>query len=123
MLSLSFDNKKAAVFLLRAGLAWVFLYAAISSFLHPFNWIGFLPSFARTIAPSLVSQFFVLDVFAIVELLLALWLLSGRRLMLAAIVSSLALAGILFLNLGALDATFRDGGLLLASLALVLLSR
>lgn len=123
MISFSFDNKKASVFLLRVGLAWVFAYAAVSSFARPFNWVGFLPSWSRSILPGFISEFAALDIIALLELLLALWLLSGKKLALAALASSFFLAGILFTNLGLLDATFRDGGLLLASLALVLLSR
>ncbi len=111
------------MFLLRAGLAWVFFYAAISSFVRPFNWIGFLPLWSRNIFPGFISEFAALDIIAILELLLALWLLSGKKLALGAIAASLFLAGILFTNLGVLDVTFRDGGLLFASLALVLLSR
>ena len=39
------NNPKLAQALLRIGLAFVFLYAAISSLMHPDEWVGYLPSF------------------------------------------------------------------------------
>jgi len=38
-------NKVLISFLLRSGLAIVFIYAALSSILQPLNWTGYIPNF------------------------------------------------------------------------------
>ncbi len=105
--------------LLRIGLAFVFLYAAISSFVNPDAWIGFFPAFLVSIVPA----GFLLGGFSVYEIVLALWLLSGRWLMYAGYLAAATFAGIVLTNPGVLDLTFRDVGLFFAALALALLSR
>jgi hypothetical protein len=108
---------KNAKWLLQLGLAIVFLYAAISSLLSPLDWTGFLPTFLTGLAPSLM----VLKILAVYEILLAVWLLSGRYLRYAAWLTALTLAGIILTNPTQLIVTFRDIGLLFAALALAAL--
>lgn len=103
-----------ASLLLRMGLAIVFLFAAISSFLNPSDWIGYLPKFARDIVPATV----LLPIFSIVEIVLAAWLLSGVYVRFAALVCVAMLAGIVLANFSLLPISFRDIGLLFAALAL-----
>ena len=74
----SIQREKFASFILRVGLAIVFLYAAVSSLLRPEDWIGYLPQFMREVA----SPHFLLGIFSVYEILLALWLSSPRRLLL-----------------------------------------
>lgn len=100
--------------LLRAGLAFVFFYAAISSFLSPGDWVGYFPLFMRQIVPAAV----LLPFFSIVEICLGTWLLSGWRIKLAALTSALLLAGIVVANPLLLPITFRDIGLVCMALAL-----
>ncbi len=102
-------------FLLRAGLAFSFFYAAIGGFTAPENWIGWLPEFVRSEA--------MLAVFGAGELLLGFWLLSGLWGFWAGIVSGLALLGIVIFNTNAIIVVFRDLGLALAAFALAALSR
>lgn len=102
-------------FLLRAGIATVFLYAAIASFLDPFSWIGFFPAWLREIFdPALL-----LMGFSIFEIALGLWIFSGVMVREAAVVASITLFAIVLGNLGALDIVFRDVAILFAALALV----
>lgn len=110
---------KQAMLLLRIGLAFVFLYAALSSFLEPLNWVGYIPSWVRGIVPEEL----LLTGFSVFEIVLALWLLSGKYTFVAALVSAGVLFGLTVVNLAILDVVFRDVGLVFAALALALLAR
>ncbi len=105
---------RSVILLLRFGLAFVFAYAAISSFINPFNWIGYFSSFMR----SLLPENLLLIGFSITELFLAVWLVSGKYAVWAALLAFAMLAGITVFNLHVLDVTFRDVGLACAALAL-----
>ena len=110
---------RLASFLLRVGLASVFLYAAVAAFLDPAAWIGFLPSWIRSVMPMGT----VLFLFSSYEVLLALWLLSNKKVIYAAGLSALTLLAIIAQNILALDLVFRDVAILFAALALGVLSR
>ncbi len=105
---------KLALFILRLGIATVFLYAAIAGYLQPQNWIGYLPQFLRNIFPSNVLLMF----FGAYEIILSIWLLWGKRVFLAALISALTLLGIIVTNIGALDIVFRDIAIFFAALSL-----
>ncbi len=100
--------------LLRLGLSIMFLYAAVSAFLTPDEWVGYLPQFMRDIVPAEV----LLPVFSIVELILAAWLLSGLYVTYAALLAAAMLAGIVVFNFQLFAISFRDIGLFFAALAL-----
>lgn len=112
------EFKNPALYL-RFGLAFVFIYAAISAFLNPQAWIGFVPDFIW----NPVTRAYFLFVHDIVNFGLGIWLLSGKKQFYAAIVSCLALAGIILFNLASFLITFRDVGLLLAAVALAVMSK
>ncbi len=105
-------------FLLRAGLAFVFLYAGISIIANSNSWIGFIPSFFD----KFVSRYAILYIHAGFDILLGAWLLSGKKIFYAAVLCSLNLLGVILFNLGSLDILFRDIALIFASLALVVLN-
>ncbi len=109
---------KLVSLLLRIGLAFVFLYVAVASFLAPDSWIGFFPAVFKNIFP----QNLLLTGFSVYEILLGLWLLWGRYAFYSAPLAVLTLLGIIIPNLGALDIIFRDVGLLFAALALAALN-
>jgi uncharacterized membrane protein YphA (DoxX/SURF4 family) len=100
--------------LLRAGLALVFLYASINSFLSPQDWVGYFPQFMRDVVPVSI----LLPVFSVYELALAAWLLSGIYVKYAALLAAATLAGIVVSNFSLLPISFRDMALMLAALAL-----
>lgn len=104
-------------FFLRVGLAVVFLYAAISSFLNPLSWIGFFPSWLRALIPDTI----LLLLFSSYEILLSLWLFSSWRIVYAALFSIATLLSIIVTNLGALDIIFRDVAILFMAVALAVL--
>lgn len=111
------DKRNTGAFFLRLAIAIPFLYAAIAAFIDPTSWVGFLPSWTNSIIP--VSMALIL--FSVYEIGLSLWLISGKEGFYSALLSAITLGGITFFNLGALDIVFRDVGLFLAAVALVLL--
>jgi uncharacterized membrane protein YphA (DoxX/SURF4 family) len=109
------DRHNFAPLLLRMGLATVFIYAAVSSYLDPREWVGYLPSF-------IVENFnaeALLKLFSVYELLLAAWLLSGVYARYAGLLCALTLAGITVSNVSLFAISFRDIGLMFAALALM----
>lgn len=109
------NNIKAASLLLRIGLAAVLLYASVSSFRTPADWIGYLPHFLTSRVPGNL----LLHFFSIYEVLLAVWLLSGLYIKYAAFLAALTFSGIILTNVGLLSVTFRDITMVFASLALI----
>ncbi|MBI2113403.1 MAG: hypothetical protein HYT50_02395 [Candidatus Wildermuthbacteria bacterium] len=110
---------QGAKILLRVGLAFTFSYAAVSSFLHPLNWIGYFPLFMR----ELVPEGFLLVSFSVFEIALSLWLLSGKFGFFASALAAASLLGIIVFNLAQMEVVFRDVGLFLAACALAWLQR
>jgi len=113
------DNARAAELLLRIGLAFVFIYAAISALVLPDAWIGFYPEFVRGIIPDQV----LLYSHSFAEIILAFWLLSGWKTFWAAGLSAVWLFGIILGTLGIFLVTFRDVAIFFSALALALLSK
>lgn len=118
MITNRYNRLTAAQLSLRLGLAFVFAYAAIASFADPLTWAGYLPHFVL----KLIDPTLAIKATALVEIVLAAWLLIGKYTRYAALVSTLMLIGILASNLGELTITFRDVGLIAAALALACLA-
>ena len=113
------QNKEFLIsLLLRSGIAIVFIYAAISSFLNPTSWIGFVPGFIELVIPGGIF----LIIFSVYEIILGFGLLADYKTFSLSIISSITLFFILFGNILALDILFRDIAILFMSLALVALS-
>lgn len=100
--------------LLRIGLSVIFLYAAASSLKNPQDWVGYLPQFLRATANAQN----ILHVFSVYEILLAIWLISGRYVRYAGLVCALTLTGIVISNFSLFAISFRDIALVFAALAL-----
>ena len=105
--------------LLRIGIAITFLYAAVGSFLNPSSWIGFFPEWMRNLVPDNV----ILSFFSVYEIILGVWLISGKKLFYSALLASLTLLGIIIFNLSAFDIIFRDVAILFSAVALVFIGR
>jgi uncharacterized membrane protein YphA (DoxX/SURF4 family) len=100
--------------LLRLGLATMFLYAAISSFVNPEDWVGYFPSFMKDIVPADT----LLKLFSVYELALAGLLLTGVYVRYVALLCAATLIGIVVFNFSLFAISFRDIGLAFAALAL-----
>lgn len=74
-----------------------------------------MPEFAKKI----VSGDVLLDIISVYQLVLAAWLISGKYIKYAGMLSALTLTGIVLSNLSIFVVTFRDIALIAASLALV----
>lgn len=113
------NNSGTVSWLLRIGLAFVFLYAATASLQHPLVWVVYLPAFLT----KAVAATTLIKIIAIYELVLAGWLLSGKYVRYCAMLCALTLAGIVLINPSQLSTTFRDVGLVFMALALFLLEK
>ena len=108
-------SPKLAKWALQVGVAFVLAYAGLESFLHPAEWVGYLPHFMASMsaAPTLIK------LVGVYELALAAGLLAlGKYLRYAAALAVLTLAGITVFNLPQFFITFRDVGLVFMALAL-----
>jgi uncharacterized membrane protein YphA (DoxX/SURF4 family) len=112
------NKVKLAKLVLRLGLIAVFLYAAISSFVSPNDWIGYLPSIATKIVPGAM----LLKVFSVYELLLSLWLVSGKYQRYAGALAALTMLGIIASDAKLFAITFRDLAIASGAVALAILS-
>ena len=100
--------------LLRLGLSFVFIFAAVSLSLNPSEGMHFLPPFvSHIISPSLF-----LTLFGIYEIILSVWLLSGKFSLYAGLVAAATLVVITGLNFSDFSVLFRNVAIVFASLAL-----
>ncbi len=113
---LKYSVRWAQIFL-RIGIAAVFFYAGIASFFEPNAWIGYFPSFLRSVIPHNI----LLTGFSIYEIALGFWLLSGKMVKFAALLAVFSLLGIIVFNFKLFDIFFRDIAILFAALALAFL--
>lgn len=111
------DRTKTASRLLAWGIAITLGYAAIAGFINPGAWIGFIPGFIS----DMVGAALFLKINGIVEIILALWLVSGKRVFYPAVISGLMMLGIIVFNIGAFDIIFRDVAILFMAVALAVL--
>jgi len=100
--------------ILRSGVAFAFLFPPINALFDPYAWIGYFPKFAHGIVPDMI----LLNSFGIVEVSIALWILSGKRVFWPSLAAMTLLLVIVFFNLNSLQVVFRD--LSIAAMALAL---
>ena len=108
------DTEKISSILIRVGIAFAFIYAAIAGFVNPDNWIGYFPTFMQDILPGNS----ILTLWGIVEIILAIWILSGRRIFIPSLIGALSLCGLILFNFASMDILFRDVTILCVLLAL-----
>ncbi len=106
-----------ASLILRVGIAFAFLYAAIDAFVDPYSWTAFFPRFVRGVLPDLT----LLHLFAVVEILIALWILSGKKIFIPSALAALMLAAIVLFNVPEFQLLFRDLSIAAAALALAVM--
>ena len=111
------NSEKIAKFLLRVGLAFVFSYAAIKMYFSPNNFLNYIPQFVSSILT--LSQFLL--ILGVYELILTVWLLSGWKVYIAAIIAAVFLASVTILNIDMFYVLFRNVSICLSALALAIL--
>lgn len=105
--------------LLRVALAGAFLYPAFASLITPAAWIGYFPHFMLGIVPDSI----LLSLWSLLEVILALWILSGKKIFVPSIIASLLLALIVVFNFPLFDILFRDAALALVAFYLAVTAR
>lgn len=117
------NTERVANCILRAGVAFAFLYPALDAILDPYSWIGYLPHFARAIAHTGgVPDIVLLHAFGVLEVVIALWILSGKKILLPSLAATALLVVIVFLNLQDFQIIFRDVSIAAGALALAVMS-
>ena len=112
----SLSDFRLAEWALRMGLISVFAYAAIDSLLHPLYWVGYLPA----ILTNHFDSFALLKIFAVYELILAVWLIIGKFLIYCSLICAVTFVFIVVFDFSQILITFRDIGLAFMALALFL---
>jgi uncharacterized membrane protein YphA (DoxX/SURF4 family) len=102
---------------LRLGVAFSFLYPPYAAISDPSSWIGYFPQFVRDLP---IDTTLLLHAFGAVEVVIALWLISGWRVRYPALVAALLLIAIVAFSWNQLDVLFRDLTIAAAALALAL---
>jgi len=116
--------------LLRIALAFAFLYPAIDAFFDPTTWLGYFPTFVTSAfhliaIPLKWSDVVLLHSFGLFEIVLAVWVLFGRRVRIPAIIMAIMLFAIVGFNLDPsnFSVLFRDISIAFAALALAFTRR
>jgi uncharacterized membrane protein YphA (DoxX/SURF4 family) len=101
--------------ILRIGLAFAFLYPPLDAVADPYSWIGYFPSFMRGYVPDMT----LLHSFGAVEIVIALWILSGRKIFYPSVLAMLMLLAIVTFDFADFELLFRD--VAIASIAVALM--
>lgn len=99
---------------LRGALAFSFLYPPINAWSDPAAWVGYFPAFTQGILPDAT----LLHVFGVVEIVLALWILSGWKIFFPSLIAAAMLFTIVAFNMSEFQVLFRDVSIALLALAL-----
>lgn len=102
---------------LRAGAAYAFLYPPLAALADPVSWFSYFPGFIRNLP---LDPALILHGFGAIEVVIALWLLSGRNIRIPAALATVLLLGIVAFNTAQMDVVFRDLSIALMTLALAL---
>ena len=105
--------QKKAILLLKLGISFAFLYPAVSAFIDPALWIGYVPSWIELF----ISRDTFLPIFSAFEIVIALGVLFFNK-ALPSIIAGLMLVSIVVFNRSEFSVVFRD--LVIASTAFAL---
>lgn len=112
------SSNKYALLLLKIGIAFAFIYPALSAFIDPSAWIGYVPVWIDSFIPR---EIFLL-IFSPIEIVVALGVLFFDR-PLPSIIAGVMLVSIVVFNYNELSTVFRDLSIALTAFALAFLLR
>jgi len=118
-----FKREHLGVYILRVGLAIVFLYFGIYQILDQSKWVYFVPDKFFNFYISEVLKSKIVFINGIFDLVIFLSLISGFFIKLFSLLGFIHLLLIVFFSLGFEPSGIRDLGLALAMLSLFFLSR
>lgn len=107
---------KKAILLLKLGVSFALLYPAISAFMNPTLWIGYVPAWVELFVPR--DTF--LPVFSAFEIIIACGVLFFNK-ALPSVIAGLMLVSIVVLNRNEFPVVFRDLAIAFAAFALAIL--
>jgi uncharacterized membrane protein YphA (DoxX/SURF4 family) len=110
--------EKIAYLVLRGGVSFAFLYPPINALFDPDSWIGYFPSFIHGFVPDVV----LLHTFGVVEVVIALWILSGWKIFWPSLIATAILLTIVIFDYRDFQVLFRDVTIASMSLGLALLN-
>ncbi len=102
--------------LLRVGVAFAFVYPAVSAFFNPLAWVGYFPVFVGDIIPIGIA----LSIFELIEIAVAAWILFGKNIFVPSLIATVLLLAIVVVNFQQMDVVFRDIPIAAMSLILAL---
>ncbi len=111
--------RKLSNFLLRFGVSFALLYPPIDALSNPDSWIGYFPKFLQNFA----SDMTLLHWFGVVEVFLAVWILSGKKIFWPTFIVGFLLLSIIFFNMNNFEVIFRDVTIAAVAFALALDAR
>ena len=114
-------NERVVFLLLRLGVAFAFLYPPVSAFLNPAAWVGYFPPFLLDLFAG--REALLLNAFGIFEVVIGLWILSGKKIFVPSALAALSLVAIVAFNFSQMDVVFRDLSIAAAAAGLALMSR
>lgn len=106
---------KASQWLLRVAAAIAFGYPPLAALSNPDSWVGYFPPF---VAYAGIDPVLLLHGFGVIEIVIAVWILSGWHIEWPATVAALMLGAIVAFNGAQFEILFRDISIALACLAL-----
>ena len=112
------NPEKIAHVILRLGVAFAFLFPPLDALADPSAWIGYFPLFIK----GYVSDTLLLNSFGLVEVIIALWILSGWRIFWPSVAATVMLLGIVVFNTPNFQVLFRDLAIAAIPLALAVIS-
>ena len=111
----------AANWALRISVAFAFLYPPYAALMDPTSWLSYFPHWMLTTAAGWgIPNLVVLHGFGVVEVIIALWILSGWRMYIPGTLAVVILALIVILDAGDFEILFRDVSIALAAGSLAL---
>jgi len=112
------EHSHYGTFVARIGIAAVFLWFGIDKFIHPVNWIGWVPLWMQALIPMSLVGFMYIQ--GVIETVAGIMLLVGYNVRLASFIAVVTLLGVelAMVGTGQSEMMLRDAGLLAASLSL-----
>ncbi|MDB5265536.1 MAG: hypothetical protein JWM39_249 [Parcubacteria group bacterium] len=117
---MNFKSVSLSEWLLRISIALSFLYPPFDGLSEPDAWIGYFPRFITALP---IDAHLMLHGFEIIEVIIALWILSGWKIRIPSVIAALMLIAIVGFNWVQFSILFRDVSIALAALALAFFPR
>ena len=103
--------------ILRIGVAFAFLYPPYAALGDPISWFSYFPAFIQALP---IPHEVILHGFGLVEVVIAVWILSGKKVLIPSVLATIMLAAIVAFNLSLFDVVFRDLAIACMSASLAL---